>query len=195
MATVRLCLRCGYVNDWRRNSCLVCDTRLQPGFRRSDLKAGMHIEIKRLDRNLTAQRLGKGSVFITPDNKVGIVRRRLVTSIGFLRPPSLRHTSDHWVSPRHLDLRAIGVFVHDTVGILADLTRGVDWLIRLAAESVGRALGGPFVIEALLETGEALFWKVPRREKPNAAINEVVQAMSIGDLDFAPAAWERLEVD
>ena len=71
MATVRLCLRCGYVNDWRRNSCLVCDTRLQPGFRRSDLKAGMHIEIKRLDRNLTAQRLGKGSVLSLPTTRWG----------------------------------------------------------------------------------------------------------------------------
>ena len=84
--------------------------------------------------------------------------------------------------------------MHDTAGILADVTRGVDWLIRLAAESVGRALGGPCVIEALLETGEALFWKVPGREAVDAAINEVVQAMSIGDLEFAPPAWERLIV-
>jgi hypothetical protein len=155
----------------------------------------MHVDIKRLDPNLTAQRLGKGSVFITPENKVGIVRRRLVSSAGFLRPPRFRHTSDHWTGPRHFDLRAIAVFVHDTVGVLADVTRGLDWLIRWGAESLGRALGGRFVIEALLETGEALFWKVPGNQRVEDAIDEVVAAMSIGDLEFAPETWERLEVD
>ena len=96
MATVSLCLRCGYVSEWRRNSCVVCGSRLQPGFRRDDLRPGMRIEIKRLDPNLTARRLGRGRVFITPDNLVGIVRRRLVTSPGFLRKPILRY---HWVTP------------------------------------------------------------------------------------------------
>lgn len=64
-----------------------------------------------------------------------------------------------------------------------------------AAESLGRAAGGSYVIEALLETGESLFWNVPGSQKVEAAIDEVAQAMSIGALEFAPSGWKRLEVD
>ena len=195
MATVSLCLRCGYVSEWRRKSCVVCGSRLQPGFRRDDLRPGMRIEIKRLDPNLTARRLGRGRVFITPDNLVGIVRRRLVTSPGFLRKPILRYATDHWVTPPHLDVYAIGVFIQDTLGVISDVIRSVEWMTRCTAEAIGRAAGAPYVIEVQLETGMSLFWKVSGRRPVVEAIDQVFQAMSIGDLEFQPAYAERLVID
>jgi hypothetical protein len=154
----------------------------------------MRIEVKRLDPNLTARRLGNGRVFITPDNLVGVVRRRLVTSSGFLRKPILRYATDHWVTPRHPDLYAIGKFVQDTLGVLSDLVRAAEWLIRCAAEATGRAAGAPFVVEARLETGLSLFWKVSGRRPVVEAIDHIFQAMSIGDLQFQPDYAQRLEV-
>jgi hypothetical protein len=195
MATVSLCLRCGYVNEWKRKICVVCGSRLPPGFNREDLTLGTLVEIKRLDPNLTARRLGRGRVFITPDNMVGVVRRRLVTSPAFLRRPILRYATDHLVTPRHPEAFAIVVFLHDTLGVLSDVTRSVEWLIRAAAEAIGRAAGAPYVIEARLETGQSLFWKVPGRRPIDEAIDEVFQAMSIGDLDFQSPEAERLMVD
>jgi len=195
MPTVSLCLRCGYVNEWKRKRCFVCGSRLQPGFRRDDLVPGMRIEIKRLDPTLTARRLGNGRVFITPDNLVGIIRRRLVTSPGFLRKAVLRYATDHWVTPRHLDVYAIGVFIQDTLGVLSDAVRSVEWLIRCAVEAIGRAAGAPYVIEARLETGQSLFWKVSGRQPLVEVIDQVFQAMSIGDLEFLPAYAERLVID
>jgi hypothetical protein len=195
MATVSLCLRCGYVNEWKFKSCVVCGSRLQPGFKRDDLAPGMRIEIKRLDPKLTARRLGKGRIFITPDNMVGIVRRRLVTSPGFLRQPILRYTTDHLVTPRHPDAFAIVVFIHDTLGVVSDAIRSVEWLIRSTAEAIGRAAGGPYVIEARLETGVSMFWKVSGSRPVAEATDEVFQAMSIGDLEFQAPDAERLLVD
>lgn len=195
MATVSLCLRCGYVNAWKLKSCVVCGSRLQPGFNRDDLTPGMRIEIRRLDPNLTARRLGKGRVFITPDNMVGIVRKRLVTSPGFLRRPVLRYATDHLVTPRHADAFAIVVFLHDTLGVLSDVIRLVEWLFRAAVEALGRAAGAPFVIEARIESGLSFFWKVSGRRPVAEAIEEVFQAMAIGDLDFQPSEAERLLVD
>jgi hypothetical protein len=195
MATVSLCLRCGYVNQWKLKSCVVCGSRLQPGFNRADLTPGMRIEVKRLDPNLTARRLGKGRVFITPDNMVGIVRMRLVTSPDFLRRPVLRYSTDHLVTPRHADAFAVVVFLHDTLGVISDAIRLVEWLIRAGAEAIGRATSAPYVIEARLETGLSLFWKVSGRRPVVEAIGEVFQAMSIGDLDFQLPNAQRLEVE
>lgn len=195
MATVSVCLRCGYVNEWKRTSCFVCGSPLQPSFSRDDLRPGMRIGIERLDPNFTARRLGKGKVFVTPDNMVGIVRRRFVTSVGFLRRPILHHSTDHWVSPRHPDAHAIGVFIIDTIGLVAEGVRAVEWLVRVTAEAVGRALGGSYVIEAIFERGQSLFWRVPGRWRFQEAMDEVVEAMSIGDLEFVPQGWERLVVD
>jgi hypothetical protein len=118
-----------------------------------------------------------------------------VTSVGFLRRPVLRHSTDHWVSPRHPDAYAIGVFIMDTIGLVAESVRAVEWLIRVTAEAVGRAAGGSFVIEAVFERGPSLFWKVPGRQPVKEAMDEVVQAMSIGDTEFVPRGWERLTVD
>jgi hypothetical protein len=195
MATVSLCLRCGYVNQWRLKSCVVCGSRLEPGFNRDDLTPGMRIEIKRLDPSLTARGLGKGRVFITPDNMVGIVRMRLVTSPGFLRRPVLRYATDHLVTPRHADAFAIVVFLHDTLGVFSDAIRFVEWMFRAAVEAIGRAAGGPYVVEARIERGLSLFWKVSGRRPVAEAIDEVFQAMVIGDLDFHPPNAERLDVD
>jgi len=195
MATVSLCLRCGYVNEWKLKSCVVCASRLQPGFNRDDLTPGMRIEIKRLDPKLTARRLGKGRIFINPDNMVGVVRMRLVTSPGFLRRPVLRYATDHLDTPRHPDAFAIVVFLHDTLGVLSDFIRLVEWLIRAAAEAIGRAAGSPYVIEARLESGPSLFWKVSGRRPVAEAIDETFQAMAIGDLDFRLPDAERLVVD
>ena len=195
MATISLCTRCGYVNEWKRQNCFVCASPLPPSFSRHDLRPGMRIDLERLDPNLTARRLGKGKVFVTPDNMVGIVRRRLVTSVGFLRRPVLRHNTDHWVSPRHPDAYAIGVFIMDTIGLVAEGVRAVEWLVRFAAEAVGRAAGGSYVIEAVFERGPSLFWKVPGRRPVHETVAEVVQAMSIGDTEFVPEGWERVTVD
>lgn len=195
MATVSLCLRCGYVNQWKLKSCVVCGSRLQPGFNRDDLTPGMRIEIKRLDPNLTARRLGKGRVFITPDNMVGIVRKRFVTSPGFLRRPVLRYATDDLVTPRHADAFAIVVFLHDTLGVLSDAIRLVEWLFRAAVEAIGRAAGGPYVVEARIESGLSMLWKVAGSRPVDEAIDEVFQAMSIGDLDFHPPNAERMVVD
>lgn len=195
MATVRLYLRCGYVNEWKLKSCMVCGSLLQPGFNRDDLTPGMRIEIQRLDPKLTARRLGKGRIFITPDNMVGVVRMRSVTSPGFLRRPVLRYSTDHLVTPRHPDAFAIVVFLHDTLGVLSDVIRLLEWLIRAAAEALGRAVGGPYVIEARLENGASLFWKVSGRRPVAEAIDETFQAMAIGDLDFRPSEAERLLID
>jgi hypothetical protein len=95
MAPVSLCRRCGYVNQWMLKSCPVggepAATRIQPG--RSDPWNAHRDKASRSPR-----RLGKGRVFITPDNMVGIVRMRLVTSPGFLRRPVLRYSTDHLVT-------------------------------------------------------------------------------------------------
>jgi len=155
----------------------------------------MRIEIKRLDPNLTARRLGKCRVFITPDNIVGVVRKRLVTSAGFLRRPVLRYATDHLVTPRHADAFAIVVFLHDTLGVLSDVIRLVEWLLRAAVEALGRAAGARFVIEARVESGLSMFWKVSGRRPVAEAIDDVFQAMSIGDLEFEPDYTHRLVID
>jgi hypothetical protein len=129
---------------------------------------------------------------------VGMVRRRLVTSAGFLRRPVLRYAGDHWVGPEHrvaYAAHAIGLFIRDTLGVVSDAVRVMEWLIRATAEAVGRLAGAPYVIEARLESGLSLFWKVPGRRPVAEAIDEVFQAMSIGDLDFEPPDAERPEVD
>ena len=198
MATVSLCLRCGYVNEWKLKSCVVCASRLQPGFNRDDLTPGMRIEIKRLDPKLTARRLGKGRIFINPDNMVGVVRMRLVTSPGFLRRPMLRYARDDLVPPVYplaYAVYTIGLVIRDTLGVVSDAIRLVEWLIRGAAEAIGRAAGAPYVVEARLETGLSLFWKVSGQRPIVEAIDEVFQAMSIGDMEFHPVDAERMVVD
>ena len=156
MATVSLCRRCGYVNQWKLKSCVVCGsrlaTRIQPG--RSD-----------------------------PWNEH---RDKASRSPPHRSPPGKRPGLHHF---------AVVVFLHDTLGVISDAIRLVEWLIRAGAEAIGRATSAPYVIEARPETGLSLFWKVSRRRPVVEAIDEVFQAMSIGDLDFQSPNAQRLEVE
>ena len=79
--------------------------------------------------------------------------------------------------------------------MLSDIIRSVEWMIRYTAEAIGRAAGATYVIEARLETGLSLLWKVSGRRPVVEAIDQVFQAMSIGDLEFQPAYADRLVID
>jgi hypothetical protein len=87
------------------------------------------------------------------------------------------------------------LFVRDTLGVVSDAIRMIEWLIRASVEAIGRLAGAPNVIEARLETGLSLSWKVSARRPVDEAIDEVFQAMSIGDLEFQPVDAERMVVD
>lgn len=202
MSTVRLCLWCGLVNDWRAAACDYCGEALpHPGFRRSWLTPGMRIEIEPLDPRLTARRLGRGRIFVGPKRRVGVVRRHYVSAPGFLAPSAPREIEDlpvpsHPVLARAMaPLALLWLALGSALGVVGDVLRALDWFMRLWIESVGRAVfRTPYVVEASLDGGDRLFWKVKGR-RPREVIDEIAEAMTLGDYGFVPAGGERFHLD
>jgi hypothetical protein len=161
----------------------------------------MRLHIKRLDPGMTARRLGGGRIFIDPDNQVGVVRRCLVSSVTFLRKPIDRDSTALWLDSGFGGgkVRAVGslfgIFVHDMIGVLRETVTGIDWVVRAGAEALGRALGGRYVIRAVLEDGRSFFWKVEGWRPPEESIEEIALAMTIGDFEFVPKDAVRFLVD
>jgi len=172
-----------------------------PGFRRSDLAPGMRIDIPLLDPMVTVRRLGKGKVFITPERKVGVVRRRWVTGISFLRR-SQSETEDPIALSDHPPLARTVAYVtaalsaaRATGRVARDVFTVIEWVIRFLLEGLGRlVLRAPFIVEATLQDRRSLFWKI-RGRRPEEVIDEIALALAIGDQDVMPVGSHRLIID